>query len=365
MQGYERVICSILRGESVTWPDSDEWSDGVFFEVCLQNGVAALVYYHLKQAGDLGRFPASLRDRLKDHYLQASAVELGRAGALAMVLKECSADGITPLLLKGVAVSYTHYPFPGLRERCDTDLFIRFEDIRPFLRVMARMGYRVAYPVYKSHQFVCINPQSSFSDSLDVHWRISNYSRFARVLAFREAFDRSVLIPAIPGGARALSAGDALLLACVHLAANPLRDASRLIWVYDVHLVLTAMDPGELLGFAKRAVVKQVQDACLQAVEKSRHCFATAIPAEVLELLSAPPEPLTVGKKIARSNLGLLWNDVHELPGISDKLALLRELFFPPKEYLLHLYGKSGWLWVLWLYLRYIGGGIGKRLMLK
>ncbi|MHB8789335.1 MAG: nucleotidyltransferase domain-containing protein [Desulfobulbaceae bacterium] len=359
----EQLICSILRNEPVAWPPSGEWSATDFLATCQENGVTSLVYHFLKKSGELANVSDDLLDSLRKHFLLVTAVELSRAAELGKVLDECSHSEIFPLLLKGAALSYTHYPSPGLRERCDTDLFIRIKDIDPFRRVMSNLGYAVGYPVYKSHQFNCIHPRVQFADSFDVHWRISNSARYARVLDFDEVFDRSVLLRMV--GARALGNADALLLACIHLAGNPLHDASRLLWIYDVHLLATAMHPGELLDLAKLAVARQVQDVCLQALAKSRQCFATSIPAEVMELMSASPDTLSFGKKIAQSNLGLLWDDLLVLPGWRQKYALLRELFFPPKAYLENLYGKTGWMWQPWLYLRHIVGGVVKRVVLR
>lgn len=360
----EQLICSILRGDSDGWPVAGEWSASDFFATCRENGVTSVVYACLQQSGNLREYPEELRDKLKRHFLQAAAVELSRTVELGRVLGECTVAGIFPLLLKGAALSYTHYPSPGLRERCDSDLFFGPRDIEPFLRVMARMGYAVAYPVYKSHQFTCIRPHSGFPGSLDVHWRISNRARFARVLDFSEASARSLPLPQLPG-ARVLASADALLLACIHLAGNPHHDPSRLIWIYDLHLLATAMEPDELLRFAKLAVAKQVQVVCLDALEKSRQCFATSIPAAVLELLATPVGRMTFVGKLAQSNLGLVWNDLLVLPQWRQKLALLHELFIPPRAHMEDLYGKTGWGWLPWLYVRHIVGGLSKRLVLR
>lgn len=365
MQGYEQVLCSILRGVLVAWPASGEWSVDDFFEACRQHGVAGLVYHSLVQSAEFSAFPDSFCDKLKEHYLQSSALELRRVNGLAGVLRECSSCGITPLLLKGAALSYTHYPMPGLRERSDTDLFIRVKDIRLFQQVMVKMGYSVECPVYKSHQFTCVNPLVFFPDSLDVHWRISNTPRFAKVMNFDEAFAHSVPVPELGKEARALSAENALLLACMHLEGNPQHDAERLIWVYDLHLVASSMEREDLVEFARLAVSKQVQDVCYAALKKSVKCFETALPEEMMQLLSTPLPLMNLLSIIEQSSLGLLWDDLKVLPGISQKLSLLQELFFPPKQYLWQLYGTSRPIWLPWLYLRYTFGRVVMKLTLQ
>ena len=81
---------------------------------------------------------------------------------------------------------------------------------------MLDLGYRVASTVYKSHQFTVVRPaMNRYSIRFDIHWRILNSPRFARVLSFEEAFEGSREVPGM-SPMRILSDSDALMLACMH-----------------------------------------------------------------------------------------------------------------------------------------------------
>lgn len=366
MEKYEQFICSLLRGEENIWPKGPEFQNDEFITYCLDNGVGGLVYHQLKNSGDLEIWQQAILERLKKHFWHLSALELRKSDELAKLLQECSKRRITPLLLKGGGLAFTCYPHPELRERCDTDLFISVDDIQSMIQVMWDLGYSISYPVYKSHQFSCVKKNNGgVVNIFDVHWRISNYSRFAGMLSFDEALHQAVSIPSLPGNALTLGKPDALLLSCVHLLANPAHHDSRLIWIYDIHLLVTSMQSDELNWFAHQAVARQVQDVCHTALAKSIQLFNTKVPVKVMEFLSAPLPASSYRRKLKQSNMGLVLDDLIILPGLRQKLAFAGELFFPPKEYLFKLYGRSSGIGLPWLYARHIIGGMGKRLALK
>ena len=73
MEEYEQLICSILQGDVVSWPDEPGVSAEEFYRVSLEHGVAALVYYRLVQSGCDQTWPEELVNKLHNssmHCLQ-------------------------------------------------------------------------------------------------------------------------------------------------------------------------------------------------------------------------------------------------------------------------------------------------------
>ena len=361
----ERIICRILQGKPVTWPPFAGFAEDSFLETCLQNGVAALVYHELKKGGGIAGVPPRLREELKRQFLRFSAIELARTSELTNIIQASADKGIYPLLIKGAGISQTHYPFPGLRDRCDTDLFISVESLEPFRRLMRDLGYTIDPPFYKSHQLSCRFVAGGSRDSFDVHWRINNYARYARIFDYREAREQSVTIAGMPGEPRTLNSRYGLLLACIHLAANPEHDRNRLIWLYDIHLLAGSMKSEEMVDFAVLAVEKQVQKECLTVLWNSAEKFNTFLPERALRILQTPPADETFSEHFSRSNIGLLYNDLKILSGWRQKLGLVKELFFPSGQELLSHYNASKRILLPWFYLRYLVTGVVKRLSLR
>ena len=167
-------------------------------------------------------------------------------------------------------------------------------------------------------------------------------------------------------GARALKPAHALLQACMHRAGNPDHDPDRLIWLYDIHLLVSAMSESEMQEFADRAVHENLQDICTSALETVRSRFNTEISPQVLQTLATPADPgVSPGQKLMDSQLGLIIDDLKELPDLKSRLALTREYLAPPGSYLLQRYGKEGWYWVPLLYCRYMTSGLIDRVTLR
>ena len=162
-----------------------------------------------------------------------------------------------------------------------------------------------------------------------------------------------------------LHLSQALILACVHLSVQPDELANRLIWLYDIHLLVSVMNEAELLGMAQLAVEKGVGSLCLSAIIKAQKCFETTLPQDVIDMLKSTDGVKAVKRGFNQSYLALILADINELPGLSQKWALISELLFPGSPWLLNKYTKTNSAWVPVLYMRYLGEGFYKRLMLR
>jgi len=358
-------ICQALRGEPAPWTVPGNLKANEFLARCRHHGVVALLFHSMRNNPDWQSWPLELQQELEQASKAGAAHDLLRTHYLHQLLNALAAKDIPCITTKGEALAVSVYKQPGTRPRSDSDLFIRMGDIAGVRQTVLDLGYRVASTVYKSHQFTVVRPgDESNSIRFDIHWRILNSPRFARVLSFEEAFEGSREAPGM-SPMRILNDSNALMLACMHRFGSERHDRDRLIWIYDVHELIMAMDSREFFRFAGRAVERSVQDVCLDAILKSEACFHTVVPPRVIAQLQTPGSKPSNSRRFTQSHLGLLLVDWKELPNRQARAELLRELFIPPGAYLLHKYQKNNRLWLPVLYLRqWLGGGYD-RLLLK
>lgn len=361
-----RFVCRALRGEPAPWPvDDAEEFEQCFLQHADHHGVKALIFNQAHLLPCWESWPDSVREQLAAALRAATAFDLLRAHKVGAFLAELNRREIDFLIIKGDAVARTHYSSTSLRTRCDTDLFIGIKDLEGARTALLESGFEVIPPIYKSHQFVGASiPLGSTSIVFDVHWRILNASRYARVIGFTEALEHSIPLPGMES-CRTLGPMDSLLLACMHRKGSENHDQDHLVWLYDIHLLVSSLSALELQEFALKAVRKNMQAECRDGMQKSRSCFATEVSDEVMRTLRSATPEMAWSRRFVESNLGLLADDIYHLPDIHSKLALLKELFLPSATFLLNRYEKRKAIWLPILYVRYMGAGFWERLLLK
>ena len=362
----EALICQALRGEPAPWPvPNSTITSEEFLQTCEHHGVQALLFHSMSGQPEWIGWPLELRNALEEGSKAGVAQEMLRAHYLRKLLQGFADRGIPCLLTKGEALANTVYPTPGTRTRCDSDLFIRIEDVPTARQAVLDAGFVIVSPIYKTHQFTVRRP-GEMPDvfEFDVHWRILNAPRYARALPFNEVWDSSVELPGM-ASVRTLNAVDTLMLSCMHRLGSDWHDKERLIWIYDIHLLIAAMSPEQLGEFAAKAVRLDVQRSCLQGLTRSQECFGTDLPSDIMVKLAAPEKPRSIACRYARSYLALFIDDWKQLPDSQARRTLVRELFLPSGESLMHKYGKEDRRWLPLLWLRQVFGGLAQRLSLR
>ena len=372
----EAAMCALLRGEPVVWPASKGSNfEAQFFDNAEFHGVAPLLLHQLRRNPSLGSQafgcqPSGLGLEKK------AAVELVRKHELVRVLDVLAESGVTVLLLKGAALAYSVYRWPALRPRSDTDLLIRDVDRVMTGRILSELGYEK--PNATSGELInyqcgyALRDRFHIDHVLDVHWRINNAQMFSRALTYEELHSRSVPLPALGGHARALALTDALLLACMHRVHHihspyyvddvPRFGGDRLIWLYDIHLLVNAMSPGELEEFARRAENKGMRAICRDGLLRARQCFGTQMPRELLFSLSGADRTEPSASHLRRGNARRVLTELRSLPRWRDRLTFLSEHLFPPADYMLRKYTVSNRSWLPMLYVHRGVHGAWKRL---
>lgn len=372
----DELICAILRHEPAQWNGgADEEAISRFFAAARYHGMVPLLGAEFARGHDFDSWPKTIRVTCHASLLVGTLHAPAQRAEMVRVLDALVSAGMQPLLLKGIALAYSHYADPALRPRADADVLIPPDRRDDTARALAQLGYTESTGI--KGDFVSYQSTWSREDTsgvalhLDIHWRINNSQILAKLMSYQELAARSVPLPALGPNARALADIDALLFACIHRTghANAPFDApgttdradDRLIWLYDIHLLFSRMSPAEQEEFAERAAAKKIRAICRDALQRSAECFGTPIPAPVREVLEAPGPVEASARYFSGGPLRQMFGDFLALERWRDRLAWLREIAFPPEEYMRRKYPDSPRGWLPLLYLRRGWGGFAQR----
>jgi hypothetical protein len=267
--------------------------------------------------------------------------------------------------MKGSSLAYDVYLDPAWRVRSDVDVLVRAGDrasVRSLLHELGYVSFTAVSGEWAVSQFQCERVVAPGLRHLcDVHWKIVNRLRVADAVRFDELAGAAIPLPTLGPAARGLGRMHALWLACVHRAVHHY-DQDTLLWLYDVHLLVEALDAAgveQLVALAERTGVRRI---CLRALLLARTRFGTRIPAAVLAALEAAPvdEPSVVFLDRGIRPIDVLRDDLRALPGWRAKLTLINEHVFPDAGYMRASYAPGSSAPLVWLYLSRLITGVRK-----
>lgn len=325
-------------------------------EFFLDHGIHGLLYDALSQTG-LGASHPDLFRAIQ----RLSHLEAGRSLIQEQELKRVDAalqrTDIRCLALKGTPLAYTTYTSPALRPRADIDLMFSDADIAAARQLLAGIGYQcqpLVTPLEKSvfltTQFTCIRHVDGQPDRvIDAHWRVSNSLLFASLFRFDELYRTAAPIGSLTNAVHAPDPVHCLLIACLHRATESHKD--RLIWIYDIHLLLQRSHPQQLAQAIEIAVDRGLASVLLDGLLAAVDGFGTVVaPASLQLLIEAKSKHAEPAERLLHAN-GVLARRLAELRAVSGWRQRLRMLWvnlFPPRSYLA-LQGltpsHAPWIW--------------------
>lgn len=200
------------------------------------------------------------------------------------VLRDLSSDGISPIVIGGMAVAETVYPDPAARHCHDLDLLLPTEQMDAASGILARSGFR---------------PTTRTGASASSRWHIHSskfpiglHSSPYRVYAWnsdaRELIRRSRPASIAGCGVRVLSVEDELMhICCSGLAAGRRHSPC---WPADAwFLISRSRTEVDWDAFVAIARTTDRAPAVLIALEYLERELRTAIPGGVLQQLSSTP----------------------------------------------------------------------------
>jgi len=343
---FAEPLRAAVNGSPAVWPDSITQNEQ---NVVDTHGMLPIVYAH-------SRIPA-----LREAAIREAAVEALRLTDLREVLEALARRDVHPLIVKGTALAYSIYDAPELRPRGDTDLLIDAGDIDAVREALAPLGFRERLTsgddlAVRQRSFERVD-RFGVSHAYDVHLDIANPAVVARALTFDDMRERATPLPRISERALAPSLVDSLLYACIHRVVHHFR-SSRMMWLYDIHLLAERLSPGEAAEFWSRAAERRVITICRQTLEDVREWFGGGELAT-----SAPPvvydEPSSAFLDRGRSRGAILRSELAALTW-RERLQRVRQLAFPPAAFVMQSFGTRRRAALPWLYLWRGIRGIGR-----
>lgn len=378
MLNIEEFLCSFLRGEQSRWPDAagEAFADDVLARAGY-HGVLPLVYDRLQRAPASAQgWPLRVLQACRDDALGHAMWELHHRDRLTRVLAQLATTNVRPVLFKGTALAYRNYPRAALRVRSDTDLIIAPEARPEAAAALEAQGFSKQLDaggdfVFHQASFVS-HGEGGGTHAVDLHWRINNLELWSRLFSYQELLRRACAVPQLGAGALAAGNVDALLLACMHRATHERAPyycdgqahygGDRLIWLYDIHLLVGGFSRQDWDDMIGRAREKGLLAVCLEGLERARTRFCTAVPEPVLAALRPQGKPEALARYLLSGGLRQQWLEYCAIAGLGNKVGFLVDSVFPPASYMAQKYSQAQTRWLPWLYLRRVVAGVLRRM---
>lgn len=363
MTAAEDLICAALRGESPVWPESADADFGAaVLDAARRHGVVALLV-----ARELSEtFPSTLVAALRRDARAGAMWELRHQAVLARTLESLAAHEVDVVLLKGAALAYGVYADPAQRMRSDADLLIAPERRSQAEAALRALGFEKSLAAAETYQAAyALRAADGTTHLIDLHWRINNSETLSQLFSFDALARQATPLPRLCATARGAGTIDALLIACLHRAAhrsvpyyvaNEAYCGERLIWLYDIALLIRAFDAEGWRAFIDRAREIGLASVCRDALVAAKERLGADVPPQAICALHAPGGEERAARYLAA---GLLRQRMMDFSARAapQKLAYLRALAFPPRDYMRARYADAQLRWLPWLYARRAAAG--------
>lgn len=310
--------------------------------------------------------PKPLADILRDTAMAREFWEASHMRAVQPALDALVQAGVTPIVMKGTALAYSLYASPAARTRGDTDVLVTPADLPCAREVLQDAGFMRGNDAHGTlfQESWRTPPGQDLVQVIDLHWQLNDSPVLQQALPLEGALARTRSLPRLGDGVRALSYGDSLLQQAFNakwhsdfgffLGQERVTGMRRLIWAYDTHLLLHAMDAEELESLVQRAMDAGAAPALLEAIEHARAAIGSAVEENLLVRLRGAPSDtpvmryLRTGDLIARRKA-----DLRATRGLRAKARFVAGLLHPPPHHLRKRFPRAqAWPLPL-LYLRY------------
>lgn len=360
MTADARALAALLRSSGAhAAPPAAEWAP--LLAAAHEQGVLPL----LAALAARTRWDAGFAAAMRPAVAASAALQLVHHRESCRLFSVFARAGVAPLLLKGAHLAYAVYDAPELRPRVDTDLLVRDDEFESVSRALSSAGYApvphvtgdVAFGQYQYSR----TDESGARHTIDLHRRIANPQAFAARLTYEELSDDAIALPALAPNARGPALWRALILACLHRTAHH-GTSSRLIWLYDIHLISSQLDGSQWDVVVDAAASKGIAPVVAAGLTDAAAAFGTALPSDLIDRLrahaaSADPDVVAFLER-PPSLLRVAASDWRRLRGWRDRARFLREHLFPAPAYIRHRYGVRANAALPFLYAHRIVAGL-------
>jgi hypothetical protein len=339
-----QAISSPLDRSELSELNFDDWQN--ISELASEEGVAPLLWWRLNEQGYSSLLPQEAAKYLQSVYYDCVSTNTLLESEVSKIGAYFCEKKIPVILLKGAALSRSIYPDPGLRPMNDLDLLVRKQNLPQAVKAITALGYEEQKTTY--HVLFFGGPGKRVT--LELHWNLQpsghdSLSEDNSVWAWEDSvpFDNSLM----------LSPEATLLYLSAHLTMQHGETTPRLIWFYDLHLLIlkynSELDWTKVLGLSRKL---GWETALAEALLGSLHFFATEMPVEVLTSLYTI---IQKGDQI-KANFFPRWMLASLMSlGWKARLRITWSLIFPAPAYMRWRYQPDPeWLWPVMYPLRWV-----------
>jgi len=353
-EGELAGILSGFEGESFSQPI--DWR--ALVRRAVDERVAPLLFWKLARDP---RLPECERNLLRSELYRAEASNLILYRELGRLLEPLAEAGLKPpVLLKGGALASSLYEEVGHRPMGDIDLLVPREELDRWLELAGKASFRRLSPEMSPgldraiHYHVALAGGPESEAAIEVHygliagesdWRAPDPRWFLeRTETWRAPTDADAY------SARQLDPTAHLLYLSAHAMLQHGGASARMIWFYDIHLLLSRW--GGRIRWSEaleQARVFHWDAALAAALERTRALFRTPLPPGGLEELKVEPagrgaREVRRRRDPGRSRADVVWSELRSV-GIGRGFLWALGILFPRPEYMRWRYPEAGRLW--------------------
>jgi hypothetical protein len=362
----DRVVAGALRGTAgCSVLEHIEGREPDYLSRASYHGVASLLFEREKV---IKEWPFPVVAALRKQAVAQAMWELRHRAVLSDFIEKARMSSLLVIILKGTASAYDLYANPSSRQRADTDVLVHHYDLAGTRELLRQSGYRCALeefgapdPTRLQEPWVFFAPDGS-DHTIDLHWSVLNSWHLRDLFSFSEVLAGAQEIPRLCNGALSPGRVFGLLHACLHreqhVVSPYIVDAvlhyggDRLIWLFDIYLLMHALSADEWDEFCALALRKGVASVCLRGIEAAVAELGARCPADVGERLAIAPSGTKAASYLQSRQVARAWMDFWALPGLVLKASHLAWRILPPAEFIRAKYPDMAHLWVPLLYLR-------------
>jgi hypothetical protein len=340
------------------------------YDLAIKHGIAGQLAGNLNTpiSKQESRPIVNFKKKIDVYYKHASAMTMFMDAEGLLVLRRLHAANINVIVLKGFALANTLYNHPALRPRTDIDILIHPRDKEVIKDIFQSLGYynpRGWEPKAIINQFSMKKPLSKGVNVLfDIHLKISNSKGIENILNYDELLinaDTSTL-----QNINLINQPYALIHAIFHLLNHRAAgDLVKLIWLYDIYLIIEQLDEKMRLDLLELIKVKGLATLVLFTLRLTNQYFLSQKLSDVIVVINSAEVQATANSTfdyLLRENEGFsgFLRTLKLTAGLGNKLNVIKETVLPPPAEIYAKYGEdSGWPISL-LYLRRLLFGLIK-----
>ena len=279
------------------------------------------------------------------------------------VLALLAEAGIVSLVLKGSALALWLYREPWHRTRSDFDLLVPDKAAaKAAVGLLLAQGYELiagVTPDIADGYEVALRRGDGIL--IDLHWRLLNTAVLARALSWHELDADAIALPSLHSSARGLGQVHALCHALLHRVTNLAKgDGSRLIWLFDIHLLAGRMGEQDWSAFLRLCADKGIAMPSLHGLRATRAALGTPVSVD----LEAALDSLATAESWQLDDIDQGAIDRSHLASLSwkEKPRWLWRKLLPSPEFMRYRYRVNGNPALIAAYLRRLWLGIRRAL---